>query len=922
MNRLNYIYIIIFNCLLFTAAGCTDEFEPEQPNDDILLPGEYKFILSNDIPQSRVSYDDEIHSSFETGDRIGVFATNSERQIQNDVFSARNMSSNELIQVLAPPKGNVTQELDTEIPDPSSQNPPPNYFFYFPMNETWKLSNITGGTGLSYSVEADQTTKENFQKSDFLWNYLTPDPDAKFQLVNMHHLMANIIVKIHKDSIDISDDPTTGKPKGVTLHNMSLTAAGIYLARQISGEMKYLTNTNIKTDIKMYCQGTSGDYLIYRAAVPAWITKSADEPIFTATLFDRNGNPEEVTYKLADNLTLKDGYYYTFTLRSATKPPIEDVGDDDSWVLDVYSPDGTRIGLLCREYIYYCPTDEYYNSYDDANKNWPSSNSVIITTDPGNTYHTKFGDVTFPFCVNSQGWVFYNLQDNGIYPELSKGRVLRMIYDLGCIGGLPGYTKYKLDSNINLSTSNGTYSNSVTSWPAPHTNTAGLQGIFLMRHGHEWQTHNASGESSPYNPGITSLEYYMHGAEIIWDPSTNRIAQFNMTDYEGNALAITNNEAYYNGHIAMPTEKSIGINGQTKPYVSYDPFDENGVDEAGALVCTTVPHFISNVQKDATYTYPIVKIGFNKFWMSKSLRSKSPNRQTEEIQSFVRYNADGKVRETIFEAVGSDSPDKYPDYHGNVILPPGYVYPGGEGDTDVDDNGNKLQFDAWNSMTEEERNVNPIGLLYNSVVFKIGVLLPNDNDPTYDVSFITFDDIKNLRIYVGALFSAKLMSNSIRTQNGYSTYSESFHDAMCHNKLFHSGLQSFTPNISGLNLRPGGIIETNSNKPSQMGDQFAIFIDNGRNNHIDGFSIFSFYYYDGWGTKTLDNYFLNHKFYNTFSDESSASRLFAQVRCVYSYKNQSTTVPVTKSFSRSFIPREKKRMQKLVLYKSKSESEK
>lgn len=107
-----------------------------------------------------------------------------------------------------------------------------------------------------------------------------------------------------------------------------------------------------------------------------------------------------------------------------------------------------------------------------------------------------------------------------------------------------------------------------------------------------------------------------------------------------------------------------------------------------------------------------------------------------------------------------------------------------------------------------------------------------------------------------------------------------------------------------------------------MGDQFAIFIDNGSNNHTDGFSIFSFYYYDGWGTKTLDNYFLNHKFYNTFSDESSASRLFAQVRCVYSYKNQSTTVPVTKSFSRSFIPREEKRMQKLVLYKSKSESEK
>lgn len=796
MNRLNYIYIIIFNCLLFTAAGCTDEFEPEQPNDDILLPGEYKFILSNDIPQSRVSYDDEIHSSFETGDRIGVFATNSERQIQNDVFSARNMSSNELIQVLAPPKGNVTQELDTEIPDPSSQNPPPNYFFYFPMNETWKLSNITGGTGLSYSVEADQTTKENFQKSDFLWNYLTPDPDAKFQLVNMHHLMANIIVKIHKDSIDISDDPTTGKPKGVTLHNMSLTAAGIYLARQISGEMKYLTNTNIKTDIKMYCQGTSGDYLIYRAAVPAWITKSADEPIFTVTLFDRNGNPEEVTYKLADNLTLKDGYYYTFTLSSANKPAIPDVTDDESWVLDVFDPDTHEVvGLLCREYLRYQPG--------------------VGRTDKEFITGTPYEDTKY---ILSQAWVFYNLKE-GYESEkiinLDKGTVLRFIYDLRT--SKSEYTNHPCKSR----------------WPLPHIGTdGGGGGMFTVAHSRVWDYDatnysTSSGYSSDlyqwkngeyvengHNDTATG-ELYMHGGTITWEKTSGvhpfntdrnfeyyHIASFTMPE-----LKVTNHNAFLYGHIAIDANGNVNV--------SYNPYDDGTKRELTdntVKVGYTKPHNLNDIRGNEATAYPVVKIGYNNFWMSRSLHTKCLNDGTPLTDHYDTIN-----QETAsFDMVEKTAEDgtTYTDY---PELEKGFLYPYRK--------AADAEFDSRNADTFDD-----YPLLYNFVAYSDEKFIPLDQSvdinglTRFNVKIPDEEEIGAILNYFGIACASKLMSAAFRpaVENSYNKVYD-LQQALLHKCYTDDGYNFYVANVSGFNLHAMGGFTGNSFN-QDLGRQLSMWL--------------------------------------------------------------------------------------------------
>ena len=94
MNKtINHIFLsMLLTAIAATVASCTDELDlPADSSPTILLPGEYRFIIGHDDepPMSRVGYTDEKSSRFETGDRIGVFATNSEKQIQNDVFSAR-----------------------------------------------------------------------------------------------------------------------------------------------------------------------------------------------------------------------------------------------------------------------------------------------------------------------------------------------------------------------------------------------------------------------------------------------------------------------------------------------------------------------------------------------------------------------------------------------------------------------------------------------------------------------------------------------------------------------------------------------------------------------------------------------------------------------------------------------------------------
>ena len=725
------------------AASCSDDpiVEENRDADRILLPGEYRFVISCDTdptltPKSRVSYESIESSRFSTGDHIGIFATGVEEQIQNDIFAARDLNSESPIQVLAPPAGNVTQGLKTEIPEGSDIH----YLFYYPMNESWTLSTVTRGTGLTIGVEADQSTKENYEKSDFLWNYLDTEPEEPYQTIHMHHLMANIVVKIHKDSIAPGEDGE----KIVTLRDIHTSASGIRLTRQTAGDMHYTPVTQSINDIKMFCQGEMGDYLVYRAAIPAWHTIAAGSPIITVNLYDRLGNVEEVTYNLAKDLSLKDGYYYTFTLRSDVKPAIPDVSDEDSWVLDVFDPETNEIvGLLCREYLRYQPDHTGSANIESIDK---------VTGTPYAAANSKY--------ISSQAWVYYPLKDiEHKIPDLKKGTVLRFIYDVR--------------ANFN-----GAYDPDVAAaWPAPHTygNIEQVaQGIFLADHGHTWVKGELYGESSK-----DWVENYMHGGEITWEKTTNPdgIEYYHIGEFKLPEIKITNNVARKYGHIAIsPDGQTVGV--------SYTPFNgepkaggEVVLDDENNKVAYVLEHHLIDYFDDRNIHYPLVKIGYNNFWMSSSLR-----RSNHSGLGLTRLNG--------------DDDDPFKEYINKTeILPPGYLYPFNEGE----------DFSEFRDCPNREE----VPLLYNYpaiadddfVPAATGDIVPDDRFICYLPEQKHVDRILN---YFGWKFAAKLMTSKVRTRLEYQSWGESVKEALSQNKVTDPGYNSFAANVSGFNLRTDG----------------------------------------------------------------------------------------------------------------------
>ena len=151
---------------------------------------------------------------------------------------------------------------------------------------------------------------------------------------------------------------------------MPTKATGIILRKEeeevTTDNLLYAVDTeNSRKDISMYKLPDDTDEYnyVYRAVVPACQTLSKDSDILTLYLKDKKGEYVETTYKLAQDVSLRPGKYYTFNLRSGQKPTIPDVGDDDSWVLEIYDPnDNNLVGYLCREYIYWEP-EGYPSNY-------------------------------------------------------------------------------------------------------------------------------------------------------------------------------------------------------------------------------------------------------------------------------------------------------------------------------------------------------------------------------------------------------------------------------------------------------------------------------------------------------------------------------------------------------------------------------
>ncbi|MCM1331178.1 MAG: fimbrillin family protein [Bacteroides sp.] len=851
MNKtINHIFLsLLFSAIAATVASCTDELDlPADSSDIILLPGEYRFIIGHDDEPhlSRVEYTDEKSSRFETGDRIGVFATNSDKQIQNDVFSARALDGKS-VQVLAPPKGTVTQGLDTVIPTGEGIN----YIFYHPMNPEWKLSDITQGTGLSYSVEPDQSSKEAYERSDFLWNYLNSKPEEPIQVIKMHHLMANIIVRIHRDSIDNSNDADNG----VTLKNIHTSASNIQLTEQLNKEMNYHVAANgTVSDIKMYCQGESGEYLIYRAAVPAWQTLAEGSEIISVNLFNRAGNTEKVTYTLAAPLSLRDGYYYTFTLRSAVKPAVPEVSDDDSWVLDVVDPENPSkiVGLLCREYLHYQPTAESNISPD------------IRTTPGGFTHYGKpdqwSGNRVPKYYadphISSQAWVFYNLQEDSELPYLKEGTVLRFVYDIICSQStLGGDAWYDI-------------------WPAPHKygnllNGQGgtAQGMFLTRHGHEWvATAEGHGDSS-----TEGNEYFMHGAKITWgkiDTDPDVKYYYDISKYEKPELKTTNHDALFNGHIAIP-EKG-------EPYVSYEPFDETTMREVAdptIKVGVTIPKYLEDSRDGLSY--PLIKIGYNNFWMSKSYRSKILADGTE----IVCQNKD---------AAGSTDYKDYVKFKDAETLldKPSYLYAFNPG----------LKVNVYNFSNRDN-----FPYLYNYTAIKDEKFIPDCQDHRMKTTLPQLEHLNRIAKYVGWKFAAKLLTGETAVRQPDGTFLNTAEYALSLNKIYDNTQNSYNCNVSGFNLRTNGFYQAYMGMSDTFGHQCSLWVsdnigapyDNAEStSENEGLKYISFSPFAAFST-SHDHFSTNDRTVSSFNPNASkegravqASQLFVAVRFILKFAGQ------------------------------------
>ena len=599
MKKNIFLHLTIATFFLGLSA-CTDDnllppVENNVPTIDAGLLEDYYFILDTDIPQThmpqtRVSYINERESYFDEGDEMGIFVINENNElissangnattanVRYKVTNVTNIADNSVRQVIEPVNG------------PSNRVPRGHrYIIYYPYRANMDFNLITG---LTYTVEANQNANETtktdlqnqgltaFEASDLLWDVAVDESiegsdgeKVNYANVKMEHIMAQIILRINDDAVT-SETP-------VNIVNCPLRATGINLSTAALEELQYSSSASTTTGIiRMWYSGLSSSGASqFRAVVPACRTLEAGTALFQIN---------DKTYKISKVLNLQPGKNYIFSIGESGNIEQPELSDDDSWVYDVLDPQtGTPVGLLCREYLRY-----------------QASNDKDEMTGTDNGQGSKW--------INSQAWVFYNLQDDGRTPDLNQGTVLRFIYDIEEIGH--GATPVNGTAQANI-------------WPAPHYKmTSG--GLFTPLHGYKWGTMYANGYGGEYTGMGTAqdgydepieTQYYMHGGVITWDGTNNKIANFTLPDAK-----ITNNEALQ-GYIAIE-------DGQ-KPYIAYQ-------EKEGVRKGIIVEHFLIDTLDTVGHLENVRTEYFNAFKEWTHLRKHLENlrQQAQQDRSELDY---------------------------------------------------------------------------------------------------------------------------------------------------------------------------------------------------------------------------------------------------------------------------------------------
>lgn len=809
---------------------------------------QYDFILSENEALTRVSYSNTMHSYFDEADEIGVFvvddqgnlqtATNNNANIHYAVRTVTNLQTNDKRQVLVPFDPNVAVEKSSDY----------HYVLYYPYKAEMTLDQLKDYT---HTVATDQSTKDAFEASDLLWCYYTPPTDTEAYEIDFDHAMAQIVLQLTGKYVPGEENEATD----LHLLNMPIQAYNINLLQTCSDAFSYNSEPG-ENGIKAWRWGedeTTGDVL-YRVCVPAH-TITSGAPI--VKVFSGSDNTKE--YKLSADLTLKPGYTYTFTFGKSETSEIE-ISDEDSWLFDVYDPEtNERVGLLCREYLRYQPEAGYKHTGD-------------LTEDGQSKY------------INSQALVFYKLRNDGT-PELKEGTVLRFTYDLQV-------------NFSNAPSGANAFDNTQAYFPYPHENAV-RQGMFLPEHGYYWTVQSQGNyiAEGKYGTelrveGATDLRmneqnYHMHGGTIEWGYATDHsyIKSFTLPQEDQYSSAtildgvkigddsgyITNKQAYYFGHIAIDNAGNASV--------SYSPIrkDNKTRDMEGNKVGRLEEHFLVDRRKTKTgdeevNQYPLVKIGHNQFWMSKSLRTHILTNGTP----ITCYNSNSGAGVTF-------SPSN--------ILDAGYVYPYS---TTIKNNNGK-NYDPSNN--EEEMHPSSHSTLFPNMDFSVAPFynkaavenenfVPISSVPQLYYEMPTQVQMHDMVQYCGNMFAGKLSTNMVMKKigdsyvNTYEGYSKEYYSALyglvCDNQGNH-----YCANISGFNMKARGYFEPVNHDVMDL-NKDAVIILKSSDQAQAGVDYFTFHLYNPFEASDYSKMLST----NQYTSPEQSNQLFGQVRLVMKFYDQ------------------------------------
>lgn len=816
-------YIAAFSIVIGIATSCALE-ETFEPSDIPEVTQEYPgyFILSGGSYRTKVTYSgDAMSSYFQDGELLGAFA------LDQNMVPLTGRPINACYKVVVTEETHLETGEKIRILEPDSENDdlrkdgegiPAYYMFYYPYDSS--VQSLDDLKQYEHSVAINQNSREAFQTSDLLWDITSPAQDitgtAEYVWVEMDHAMAQIIVEIESDLIQEGTVPT--------LLSMPITVSPINLVKSSLEEMtadmgksdSYILGEETD-DINMWGFGyaTSGN-LMFRAVVPANHSIKYGSAAIEITSAD--GTLKR--YRILKPLDFHPGMTYRMTLvssRDVVTP--DDVGDEDTWVYDVLDPETMEpVGLLCREYIHFQPGKEPFKK-------------DISTGNEYNNGATKY--------ISSQAWVFYRLKESGV-PDLDTGYVLRFILDVH----------------------SGTQGQADGMWPYPYEGYP-KGGLFTPDHGHTWSTNVPDSGLWDANGvwGVSSedhTEFYMHGGTIDWDGVNNKIEWFTLPEKK-----ITNKEAKEYGHIAIPDNNE-------PPFLCYNPIDNDSPHKIGIFSPhNLVDRRIGKEQSVEERIYPLVKIGYNQFWMSLSLRASTMIDGTE----LINYNSP-KVKKANLPSNADD-------------IQPGYMYSNFELEqTETLDGKEYDWYDPYYDYTPQERESYKISVMYNHLTLFGAGMLPT---PTYSTAYYNIpnaDDIISMLGYLDWYFGAKIMTRGLRSRKlaNNSQWLETQYEALRSGKYLTKNMDQYAANICGFDLRAEGLC--NSGELKEIGDDARLLILGSEQGNEDEY-IFGFPDYLVWDNKSTDALKGNTDiFVNVYEQANNVYKYFAPIRFFLKFKGQ------------------------------------